>query len=244
MKTLKITAGILLLVSTTAMSTPTIQLNTPVPTDGWLIAAPQGIYSQSLELAVEATETDGGTNASSFWAGIMTDGVCQSTQFNVTYPNGVVRGNGVSDYRAIPPGSVSNPTASYIVRTTLSISVRKTAPSPLLTLCAYNASTGGIAALPLRLSYGKPAKSVVIKKATYSSNKESLQVMGRVEPNGRNILTGTSVLIRDIYGNPLGSGTVIGRSFNVFLSANVSPARIIAQVVNTFSAMKPVSNLR
>lgn len=244
MQPIKIIASLFLLVSTVAMSTPTLQLKTPTPTDGWLIASPQGPYSQSLELALEATDADGGASASTFWAGVMNDGACQSLQFDVTYPNGLVRGNGVKDYKAIPPNSVLNPTPSYLVKAAFPISVRKTASSPLLTLCAYNASTRGLTKLPFKVSYGQPAKSVLIQKATYSSEIESLQIQGRVVPNGRNILTGTSVLIQDVNGNLLGSGLVIGKAFKVVLSAKANPGQIMAKVVNTVSLKKPVTNAR
>lgn len=252
MHPIKVFAAILIIAgSGKAISAPTLQLITPTPTDGWLVTSPQGNYSESLELAIQATDTD--VSATTFWAGVMYEGTCQSLkrdpadvrfQAAVTYPAGIIRADGVLEYTPIPPNTVPNPSSSFVVRAKLPIAVERTASGPLLTLCAYNSTSNSLSTIPVRVSYGQPAKSVLIQRATYSSSRESLAVQGRVVPNGRNILTGTSVIILDVNGNNLGSGSVVGKGFNVILDAKGNPGRIMAKVVNSVSVKKSVVTVR
>jgi hypothetical protein len=60
-------------------------------------------------------------------------------------------------------------------------------------------------------------------------------------PNGRNVLSGSTVTITDINGNLLGSGSLNKNQFNVLLSVKGNPGQVKAQVVNTVSNTKPVT---
>jgi len=243
----KFFASFLILVSTTAMSGPTVRLTSPAPADdNWLIASPQGANSQSLDLAFEGTDTDGGANDSNFWVGVWNNGACQkSNPYNIlSFPSGIEKGMGVSDYNVFPPNTNYNLTPYYVVRTKLPITISKAASSTSLSLCAYNATTKAGSIITYKVSYGEPVKSVLIEKATYSRGTGTLQIKGRVVPNGRNNVGGSSVILKDINGNTLAIGPVIVKYFNFSLNTSSNPGRVMAQVVNTVSAKKPVINTR
>jgi len=243
MKPISISAFVLVFISSTAMSAPALNLNSPASKDGWLIAPPGGAYSQSLEIGFQASDTTGGATADIIRAGVMNDGACQSLQLfgAVNLPKGVISGNGETSYIVFNPNTPPNPSPTYLTKTVFPVSVSKAASSPVLTLCAYNPRTQGLTTLPLKISYGQPAKRVLISKATYSNVNESLTVKGSAVPNGRNVLSGSTVTITDINGNLLGSGSLNKNQFNVLLSVKGNPGQVKAQVVNTVSNTKPVT---
>jgi hypothetical protein len=109
-----------------------------------------------------------------------------------------------------------------------------------LVLCAED-SSGQMAKIAYRVSYGQPVKEVkVSKNVTYSNKTGVLRVQGNVVPKGNTNLNGTVVQVTDTLGTQLGTGVVFKKKFDIKVPIDTPPKSVIVKVINTVSSVKPV----